>query len=324
MSAPRRTATADDVGRPHERVLDLQTFLVADRLEVLDIVPGVVPGTRRLLVGDPGTARKTHLVALASNAAARTALASEVRHLDELAIRLRPAIGATVPTVVSAVSLGEDHGVVLSAVAGAGQRRPGRGLGSTTAQATAIYEWLTALWEDTAGPDGPVDLGRDAVAVLMATVWQAPGAHETLTMLDRSRSAVADFATARTSSHGCLCPRHVCISDGWVAGVDDWGLGDSRGEPLRDLGNWVVTSAGTRIDDVLVGRSRAGRAWRALVADGLAYWEIPEALWREVLLLCLAESAVAALDEGDATVLGLLTEIGARLFHSDDRRDASS
>jgi hypothetical protein len=70
-------------------VLDLQAFLVADRLEVLDIVPGVVPGTRRLLVGDPGTARKTHQVALASNAAGRTALASEVRHLDELAIRLR-------------------------------------------------------------------------------------------------------------------------------------------------------------------------------------------------------------------------------------------
>ena len=107
-----------------------------------------------------------------------------------------------------------------------------RGPGSTTAHATAILEWLTALWEDTAGPDGPVDLGRDAVDGPDGDgLGDRPARHETLAMLDRSRSAVADFATARTSTHGCLCPRHVWISDGRVAGVDDWGLGDVPRRP---------------------------------------------------------------------------------------------
>ena len=59
-----------------------------------------------------------------------------------------------------------------------------------------------------------------------------------------------------------------------------------------------------------MGRSRAGRAWRDLVEDGLAYWGIPVALWRDVLLLCLAESAVAGLDDDDGTALDLLTSLG--------------
>jgi hypothetical protein len=305
-------------------VLDLQAFLVADRLEVLDIVPGAVPGTRRLLVGDPTTARTTHVVALASGAAGLAALESEIRHLDELAVRLRPAIWATVPTVVSGISLGEDQGAVLSAVAGAGSRRPRPQPRSIPGDAIAIGEWLTALWDDTAGTTAPLDLGGRAVEVLTATLAGASSGADTLEMLDRSRSALSDFATARTSTHGCLCPQHVWISDGRVAGVDDWGLGSSRGEPLRDLGNWVVTSAGARVCEVLVGRSKAARSWRDLIVDGLAYLDIPDALWRDVLLLCLAEAAVAGLAADDGTSLDLLTSFSRELFHTVDRRSVNS
>jgi hypothetical protein len=60
------------------------------------------------------------------------------------------------------------------------------------------------------------------------------------------------------------------------------------------------------------------------VADGLAYWGIPEALWRDVLLLCLAEAAVAGLARDDGTPLDLLTSLGRELFHTDQRRGVNS
>jgi hypothetical protein len=86
----------------------------------------------------------------------------------------------------------------------------------------------------------------------------------------------------------------------------------------------VVASAGPRLDAVFTGRSRTGRIWRDLVADGLGYWGIPRTLWRDVLLLGLAEAAVTGLARDDATELDLLTSLAGEVSHTDHRRGVTS
>jgi len=310
-----RTMTAD---------LDLQGFLVREGLDVLGIVGGAAPGTRRLMVGDGKSQRTTNVVAVGSDASGWAAVESEMRHLRELDLRLRPSMRATVPAVVETIAVGADRGVVLSAVPCPDPSGTAKVQGTTRERADALLEWLMMLWEDTAGPGGSVDLGREATETLLAMFAGSRAAAPTLGLLHRARSAVARADTASTSTHGCLCPRHVRISDGRVTGVDDWGLARFGHDPLRDLGSWVVASAGPRIGIVLTGRGRTGRTWRNLVADGLGYWDLSRALWRDVLLLCLAEDAVAGLARDDATALNLLTGLTRDVSHTDDRKDVTS
>ena len=140
-------------------------------------------------------------------------------------------------------------------------------------------------------------------------------------MLDRSRSALADVTTARTATHGCLCPQHVRFSDGRVVGVDDWGLARfGQGDPLRDVGNWVVTSAGTRIGVVLTGRTRTSRAWRNWSRTGWPTGASRRRCGATSSLLCLAEVGRGGAGEGRHHGPRPAHQLARKLFHSDDKR----
>jgi len=299
---------------------ELHAFLAQYQLEVFDVSRGAGTGTRRLVVADPRTSMPTHVVAVAARAGGWAAVESEIRHLHELDHRLRPEMRATVPSVVRTVDVGGLPGAVLSAVPGTMQRA-GSAQGTVRQHAAAVLAWLTMLWEDTAGPSGAVDLGREAYDDLLARFAGPRTAAATIGALHRSRSALAGAETARTVSHGCLCPDHVRISEGRVTGVDDWGMARFDQDPLRDLGGWVVSTAGPRIAAVLTGRSRTGRHLRDLMANGLGHWGLPGGLWRDVLVLALAEAAVAGLARDDTADLELLGMVSQELSRNHDRTD---
>jgi hypothetical protein len=304
--------------------LDLQSFLSRERLVVIDIVRGAVPGCRRLVLGGANDARPTHVVAISSDSHGWEAVDSELRLLSELGRRLRPSLRDTVPAVVRTVTVGEEHGVVLTALPGAGSSRSSEGPGSVRDQAVAVLDWLMMMWQDTAEADGPVDLGREACDVMLATFAASRGASAMLGVVYRSRSALAHTTIPKTVTHGCLCPQHVRFSNGRVVGVDDWGLARFGQDPLRDVGMWVVASAGPRIGVVLTGSSRTSRTWQQLVADALGYWGVPAELWRDVLVLCLAEAAVAGLAQDDTTTLDLFSKLARKMSDADHRLDVTS
>ncbi len=304
--------------------LDLQSFLNREGLVVVDIVRGAAPGSRRLVLGGANDARPTHVVAISSDSHSWEAVDGERRLLSELGHRLRPAARDTVPAVVRTVTVGDERGVVLTALPGAGSSRSSEAPGSVSDQAVAVLDWLMVLWQDTAEADGPVDLGREACDVMLATFAASRGASAMLRVVFRSRAALANTIMPKTVTHGCLCPQHVRFSDGRVVGVDDWGLARFGQDPLRDVGKWVVASAGPRIGVVITGSSRTSRTWQHVVADALGYWGVPTGLWRDVLVLCLAEAAVAGLARDDATTLDLFTKLARKMSDADHRMDVTT
>jgi hypothetical protein len=250
-------------------------------------------------------------VAIAPEGAPR--VEAEARHLDELRQLVRPAMCDTLPSVVERVDVSGVPGVVLSAVPGLGPRVAG--VPSTVEDETrAVLEWLTMLWSDTAGESAPVDFGSEAYDSLLARFAGSRRAAPTLGALQRSRAALAEREIARTVSHGCLCPRHLQLADGWVIGADDWGRARFDADPLRDLGTWTVRAAGSDIGAVFAGRTGYARSLRDFVAGGLGYWGLPSRLWRDVLVLTLAEEAVDGLEEQDTTAMDRLSTVSHSLL----------
>lgn len=307
-----RTMTSARARAARSEIRPLQAFLSDGRLEVLDVARGAAPGTRRLVVGDPTTARASHVVSVAVTPAGAAQVEAEARHLDELRQLVRPTLKGSVPAVVERVEVTGRPGVVLSAVAGVGPRAAPAF--STSADETSrVLTWLTMIWSDTSTEASPVELGSQAYDSLLARFAGSRRAAPTLGALQRSRAAFADRQTARTVSHGCLCPRHVRVGDGGAVGADDWGLARFDADPLRDLGSWAVRAAGGDIEGVFAGRTGHGRTLRDFVASGLAFWGISSRLWRDVLVLALAEAAVEGLEEQDATTMDRLSAVSRRL-----------
>ena len=318
---PRTSPSAASVawtrtGGPRPR--ELQAFLTQRGLEVTDVTRGVARGTRRLLVGDHKRSRSSYVVSVATTTEGAPKVEAEARHLTELRQRVRPAVGDTLSSVVERVDVSGMPAIVLSAV-------PGMAPGSSTvprgfaAGNGAVLAWLTMLWSDTSGPAAPVDFGSAAYDALLSRFAGSPRAATTLGALQRSRSALGERDLARTVSHGCLCPRHLFVSDGRAIGAEDWGRSRFGADPLRDLGTWVVRGAGPGIGDVFSGRSAQGRTLRDFVGGGLAYWGLSSRLWRDVLVLALAEAAVEGLEDQDTTAMDLLTAVSDGLTRTATR-----
>lgn len=302
-------------------VRDLSAFLADNRVQVLDVTSGVASGTRRLILGRLGEAQPTHEVAVASTESAAMALEAESSRLDELHARLSLTMRPTIPRVVERVQVAGMPGVVLTAVPGlramCDLTLPAR----ARAEAGSVQAWLEELWLETADGVEAVDLGRDVLDVVHSRSRSAGEMAETVRAVDQAYARLSSFAVPRTASHGCLCRQHVFVDDdGVVTGVDGWGAGQLRGDPLRDLGHWVVRSSGRRLDQVMAARTPLNRTLRDVVVAGLAVWAIPPTYWRDVLLLVEAELAVKELRDGDYAAIELLTRV-SRAMPRDVRRD---
>lgn len=293
---------------PHAGVPQLQTFLSSGRLEIIDVARGAALGTRRLVVGKQQTSRPIYVVSAAISPDGEPQIEAEARHLVQLRHVVRPALRDTLPSIVGRVEVSDLSGVVLTAVPGLHTRSSGRPL-PVVNETGPVLAWLTMLWSDTAGKTAPVEFGREAHDLLLDRFAGSRRAAAALGALDRSRTALADRETARTVSHGCLCPRHLRVRDGHTIGADDWGKASFGADPLRDIGTWVVRAAGPGIVGVFAGRTPYGRSLRDFVVAGLAYWGLSSRLWRDVLVVALAEEAVHRLEEKDGTALDLLNTI---------------
>jgi hypothetical protein len=260
------------------------------------------------------------VVSLATTPEASDRVEAEALCVDDLHRRVRPALRETLPVVVGRVDVGGLPGVVFSAVPGLDPRTDRSRL-KPAEQSGAVLAWLTALWSDTSGQTGLVDIGSEAHDSLLERYSKSPGAASALGALTRARAALAGQETPRTVSHGCLCPRHLLVADGGAVGVDDWGVASFGADPLRDIGTWVVRASGSGIGGVFAARSGPGRRLRDFVTGGLGYWGLPSRLWRDLLVLALAEAAVDGLAEQDSTAMELFATVSHRFLTTSTDRD---
>jgi hypothetical protein len=304
---------SDQLTRRGTVVRDLSAFLADNGVEVLDVTAGVAPGTRRLILGRMDGPRPTHAVAVANTEDAVEAVETESRNLEELHNRLGLVMRATIPTSVEQLELADLPALVVTAVPGLRVVSEDTLRARARAEAGAVQAWLAQLWKETADEADTVDLGRQALDLVHSRSRRVSGMADTVQAVDRAYARLSGFTIPRTVSHGCLCRQHVFVEDGVVSGADSWGVSQLRGDPLRDLGHWVVRSAGRHLDQVITARTPLNRTMRDFVIAGLTVWGIPPIYWRDVLLLVEAEQALKGLQSGDFGAMELLTKVSRAL-----------
>lgn len=301
----------------------LDVFLTATGSKVLDMTRGAAPGTRRLLLGEPGGTEAAYAVAVADRPDSESAVESETRTVDELRTRVSPTLSETLPQVVAPMTVSDQPAVVMRAVPGLlieSHREFGP---ASRDDLDAVSSWLGTLWLSTAGLAEPTDLGGRAADLLLARYCGSRHLASTLGAIHRARGRLGRLEVQRTAVHGCLCPHHVYIRDGVVSGVDDWGLGAPCGEPLRDLGGFAIRQAAARLPDVVAERTPQAYLLRDFVGAGLEALGLPAACWRDVLVLAQAEYAVYALDRGQVDQIRLLAAAVNALQHEQGEPEAA-
>jgi hypothetical protein len=302
-AVPTRQTNAGD-----PRTLD--GFLAEAGATVVDVTRGAAPGTRRLLLGDPGGGPVSYVVAVADDAPTDPVIEREVRVLTELRAEAAPTVLATLPQVVAAAAVGERPAVVMTTVTRLRPReRRATGQSSDGAELDAVLVWLDALWRSTTGLVEPVDLGRRAADQLIARCVGSRRLAPVLGAVHDARRRLGRLRVGRTATHGCLCPRHVQVHGGLVTGVDDWSLATMTGEPVRDLGSFAVQYARSRLPEIIAGDTGPAGPTRDFVVAGLVAAGLPGIRWRDVLVLAQAERAIDALEEGRRDDIALLAAL---------------
>lgn len=275
-------------------------------LTVLDVVRGAAPGTRRLFLGPPGSEAVSHVLAAPCWPGETGSVETEHALLRQVTGVLRPGLRRSLPRLLERVDVyGSDDGLVLTAVpylVGANDAR--RTTPDVRPLLEAMPEWLAALWAASRSQVAPTDLGRDAVAAMLADRDRARPPQPALESLRKARERVAGVEVPRTLTHGCLCRRHVILGSDGVPGVDDWGLGNLAGDPLRDLGRFALDLAGPQLAEVVEGRTSLAATIRDFMSEAMGrHLGVPAQLWREVLVLSQVELALDSLGRTDPTTL---------------------
>lgn len=322
------------VARPGQPLERLDAFLARNHVEIRDVIPAAGPRGRRLLLGSPGTDLLTHAVAIADAGDGPTALDTEHEVLTLLQEKLDPQLSSTVPHVVERVEASSTStGLVVTAVPGLHAHREqqlqhqARGRAeqlSPLRLLVAVDAWLEGLWSQTTSADlAPVEVGVEGARWLVDRFPDTSRLRAELTAIHRAERLLAPLEVRYTAVHGCLCPRHVMVDGDRVSGVDDWGLGSTRADPLRDLGGFAVRVADQRLGEVLGGRTSFARHVRGFVVAGLTRVELPTRLWRELLVLAQIDRARDAAERGDAdpsVLITSLTRVLPAASHADESR----
>jgi hypothetical protein len=286
---------------------DFARFLESRHVTVLDVVPGAARGTRRLLVGDPSSGQVSYATTVSQPTGEPGPTAREELVLTEVRPGLSGSLRQTLPEPVAHVEVFTNlDALVVTGVPGLrplGQRPDPP---PPQVVATAMQAWLHGVWQQTSGENKQVTLGRSAIEVLIGRYAGTAQLANALELLRATRARLDDLEVPGTLTHGCLCPRHIMFEQDQVVGVDDWGLGSPDGDPLRDLGEYTVRLAGTRLPEVLTGTSPFAVPLRQLVANGLGRLGLPRSIWRHVLLLAQLELTISALEQGNHDEMLLL------------------
>lgn len=292
---------------------EFSDFLEARGVSLLDVVPGAVWGTRRLLVGDRSTGVVQYAAAVCPPSLGTGAIEREELVVTHVRDGLGADLKATLPEFVKHVEVFTNFtSLVVTGVPGL--RAPDTASQPSTINLLkAVEAWLVGLWEQTAGERQAVDLGAEAIEVLVDRYASSTQLGPALELLKLARQRLAGLEVAQSLCHGCLCPRHVVSEGDRVLGVDDWGLATPAGDPLRDVGEFAVRVSGARLPETLAGTSPDAAVLREFTRAALSRLGIPPQAWREVLLLSQLELAVKALERGEHDGVVLLARSVAAL-----------
>jgi hypothetical protein len=268
----------------------LSDVLAREGAHVADVSPGLRPHVHRLVLRDTaGHHWATAVVATRADAAA--GIEAERQLLDEVATRPLGALRETLPQPLASA---EHAGLpVLITTAPPRLSRPG----PTTSrigkgpEAAVVAGWLTRWWDATGSGFGPTGFGTGSATALAAA---GAGARTVQAVADAA-AELRGFRVLRATEHGCLCRRHLRYRRGAVW-VEDWGVGQQVGEPLRDLSTYALSMAGRDVGGVLHGSAAATNEVRDLLGAGLAHLGLPPRLWRVVLFLALADRVTRTRD----------------------------
>jgi aminoglycoside phosphotransferase len=159
-----------------------------------------------------------------------------------------PTLGS-IPRVMDVLEFEGREVLVISAVPGTPMTtlyhtwrhtaKPSR----VAADFAAVYSWLAAFQQETAGPRKALDMDQGTVDALRR---RFPGDHsleEVVAELERIYARLRKSQTPRTAVHGDLWCGNLLMADGAVSGVVDWEAGTTSGEPVYDLVHFALTYA---------------------------------------------------------------------------------
>jgi hypothetical protein len=241
--------------------------------------------------------------------------------LEQVTSVLSPGLRRSLPRFLERVDVyGSDDGLLLTAVPGLGGAKDARRATAGVPQLLeALPGWLAALWSESRSGLAPTDLGRDAVDAMLAHRDRARPPQPSLESLRQARERLADIEVPRTVTHGCLCRRHVTVGSDGVPGVDDWGLGNLAGDPLRDLGRLTLDLVGSRLPEVIEGKTPFAAMIRHFMSEAIGrHLDVTPLPWREVLVLSQVELSLEALGRTDPNNLVRLSG-AVRALHDSAR-----
>ena len=180
-----------------------------------------------------------------------------------------------------------------------------------------VARWLTDLHIATAQPPAPVELGHDVLQRLAERFAGVAAAARVRDRLAATADRFAEIRGPKTVVHGDFWMGNVLVEGGRVSGVVDWESADITGDPLRDVARFALSYAlyldrGTRSGRRVRGHAFAATEWgagiryllfgtgwfpslaRVFVVDAMERLGVDPALWRELLLLGVAEIAAGA------------------------------
>jgi hypothetical protein len=184
----------------------------------------------------------------------------------------------------------------------------------------SVQTWLTRLHDATAADPAPVTLAARLLPGFRARFATDPSIGVATAALLVADRRLAERRSVRTVVHGDFWHGNVLTARGSVVGVVDWEAGVLKGEPIRDVARFALayalyldrhTRSGKAVRHhpwVRAGEWGAGvrsvfaaDGWFAglvqdFVAGQLERLGIGGDLWREALVVGLAEAAVAADD----------------------------
>jgi hypothetical protein len=276
-------------------------------------------------------------VKIATTASAGTAVEREARLLVDLRRMCLGTIGSTIPRFVQMCDHSGHPALVATAVAGTPlamtynswphTARPG----AVSADFAAAGDWLTRFQDASTTATGPVHLLDGVGARLLElgarrrSVDDAALADRVAARVGRIHARLSTHSTPRTAVHGDYWFGNLLLDGaGSVVGVVDWEAGCSRGEPLKDVGRFLVSYSLYLDRHTAVGRRVAGhhglradhscagvrygftgtgwypRLVRRFLVDALVRLGLPGSLWYDVAQAAVADVAATADDDGFA------------------------
>lgn len=266
-------------------------------------------------------------VKIALTPGARASVAAEARALHQLAERDPTLVGGTVPRLLDARHDAAGAVIVTTAHQGVPMSIDYHRWRHTS-RTRAVHDdfecaatWLDSL-DSLAGAAAPPGLvpGQNAGSIAQALVARWPSEVSAQALAEHVTSSASELSAGSPASvvHGDFWCGNILRRDGAVAGVIDWEHATFDDDPLRDRARFALSYALYLDRHTVPGHqvpghgglvagpwgegvryAVAGSGWfpdlvRGFVSDGLAATGRDPSLWREVLLLGLAEIAATS------------------------------